>query len=207
MTAQPAPAPAGRPADAEAQTLFDTATKLMAAGNIQEACKAFDASEKLTPTLNTLLNAAACHDQNGELATAWGMFVEAERETLGAADEESQKMNALAAELAKRIEPRLSKLTIEVPDASRIGGLEIRRGANVIEDGAWNVALPVDGGVYTISAQASGYERWTTTIVVAPEHDTKSVQVPPLSSRSRRAPMVPLVKGPPQLPSRSNLEV
>src|ERR1043165_2477273 len=71
---------------AQAEVLFRKGKELLAAGKTAEACDAFDASEKLGPAVSTVLNQAACREKNGQIATAWGLFVEAERQTRGASD-------------------------------------------------------------------------------------------------------------------------
>src|SRR5689334_5913935 len=73
-----------QPSGAQAETLFRQGKELMGKGQIAEACAAFDASQKLDPTIATLLNQAACREKNGQLATAWGLFLEAERQTRSA---------------------------------------------------------------------------------------------------------------------------
>ena len=67
-------------ASAEADTLFDQGRSLMEAGKIAEACAAFDASQKLSPAVSTLLNLARCREQNQQLATASGLYRDAERQ-------------------------------------------------------------------------------------------------------------------------------
>src|SRR5262245_2576555 len=76
VVARSSPA-AAQPADA--QRLFDDGRRLLAAGKLAEACAAFDASERLDPRPTTELNAAACHERSGELATAWAAYQDAER--------------------------------------------------------------------------------------------------------------------------------
>ncbi|TMQ27577.1 MAG: hypothetical protein E6J90_02280 [Deltaproteobacteria bacterium] len=141
---------------AQAETLFRHGKDLMARGQIAEACAAFDASEKLEPTIATLLNQASCREKNGQLATAWGLFLDAARQTRAATDDAGRQMHRSASERAARIEPRLSTLTITVLPENRVGGLEILRDGEVIEPGAWNRALPIDGATYRITARAPG---------------------------------------------------
>src|SRR5215468_7183179 len=71
---------------ASAQGLFDEGRRLLAAGKLAEACAAFDASEQLEPRVTTELNAAACREQSGELATAWAVYQEAERKARASGD-------------------------------------------------------------------------------------------------------------------------
>ncbi len=176
------PAARAQPAGAAAETMFREAKALMAAGKIAEACAAFDASQKLDPTNSTLLNQANCREKNGQLATAWGIFLAAERETRTARDESMQKLHQLALDRANKLELRISKLTINVPDASRIDRLEIRRGNDLIDAAVWNRAIPVDGGIYKITAHAPGTTEWSSTVTVATEGDTKTVDIPKLQS-------------------------
>ena len=173
--------PAGaQPAGTQADALFRQGKVLMAAGKLEEACAAFDASQQLDPAVPTLLNQANCRERNGQLATAWGLFLEVERQTRAFSDLASQQMHKTATDRAARLEPRLSTLRIQVPADSRIDGLEILRNGDVLEPATWNQALPIDGGTYTIVARAPGDARWSSTVVVAAEHDARTLDVPNL---------------------------
>src|ERR1044071_7616501 len=109
LVARPA---AAHPSGAQAETLFRQGKDLMARGQIAEACAAFDASQKLDPTIATLLNQAACREKNEQLATAWGLFLDAERQTRTATDAATQQLHQVAVTKAGKLEPRLSTLTI-----------------------------------------------------------------------------------------------
>jgi hypothetical protein len=167
---------------AQAETLFREGKDLMAKGKIAEACAAFDASQKLEPTISALLNLAACREKNSQLATAWGLFLEAERQTRTANDDATRQLHQVAISKAEKLEPRLSTLTITVSPENRVGGLQILRGGEPVESGAWNKALPIDGGTYKISASAPGNAEWSSTITVANEHDAKSLEIPKLKA-------------------------
>jgi hypothetical protein len=167
---------------AQAEILFRQGKDQMAKGHIAEACAAFDASQKLEPTLATLLNQASCREKNGQLATAWGLFLDAERQTRAATDDAGKQMHRTAAERAAKLEPRLSTLTITVLPENRVGGLEILRDNEPIDPGAWNRALPVDGGTYKITARAPGNSAWSSTVTIAAERDSKSIETPKLKA-------------------------
>jgi len=169
-------------AGAQAETLFRQGKDLMAKGKYADACAAFDASQKLAPAVSTLLNQAACREKNNQLATAWGLFLEAERQTRGATDEHSRQFHQVAASKAAKLEPRLSTLTISVAPDSQVGGLQITRGGEPVDPGAWNKALPVDGGSYEITASAPGNTDWSSTITVGPEHDVRTIDIPKLKA-------------------------
>jgi hypothetical protein len=167
-------------AGAQAETLFRQGRDLMAAGKLPEACSAFAESEKLEPAVTTLLNLAGCREKNHQIATAWGLFLEAERQTREATNAADRQLHDVAKKRAAALEPRTSKLEIDVPDASKVDHLEIKRGDDPVDSGAWGRALPVDGGTYTISASAQGFETWSTQITLAAEKDSKKVDVPKL---------------------------
>src|SRR5215207_2480988 len=88
---------------AKAEALFRQGRELMAAGKLGEACAAFDASQRLEAATTTLFNQADCREKNGQLATAWGLFVEAERKTRGARDATGVKLHKVAADRAAKL--------------------------------------------------------------------------------------------------------
>jgi hypothetical protein len=167
---------------AQAEVLFRQGKDLIARGKIAEACASFDASQKLDPTIATLLNQASCREKNGQLATAWGLFLDAERQSRAGIDEATRQLHQVATSHATKLEPRLSTLTITVPAEHRVGGLEILRNSDPLDPGAWNKALPVDGGTYKITARAPGNADWSSTITVGVEHDAKTIETPKLKA-------------------------
>ena len=200
-----APAASAQPATARGEALFKQGIELKAAGNLAAACDAFDASEKLDPNLGTLMYLADCREANQQLTTAWAFFLEAEQRTRNGTDDESVQINASARERAGRLEPRLSKLKLVVPEASKLSGLEILVGDELFKPSTWNLDVPVDGKAHTITARAPGRISWTTMVVVGPERDLKSVEVPAL----KLAPILPPIVGTsrandPSGPSRSS---
>lgn len=160
----------------EAEQLFREGKRFMKEQRFAEACEAFETSNKLDESLATRLNLADCREKNQQLATAWGLFVDAERATRG--DAKHKALNKTAKDRAAAIEPRLSYLTVSVPDESRVDDLSIRRNGAQLDEGLWNRAVPVDGGAIVITASAPGHEEWSTTITVQPEHGRVSVEVP-----------------------------
>jgi hypothetical protein len=167
-------------AGAQAEALFREGRELLATGRVPQACAAFEQSQKLEPATTTLLNLAGCREMNKQYASAWGYFLQAERETRTLTDVNGMKFHEIAAARADAIEAKVSKLTISVSAESRIDGLEVLRGTTPIEASAWNRALPVDGGTYTVTARARGATPWTTTITVGVEADTKTIDIPKL---------------------------
>jgi hypothetical protein len=167
-------------ASAEADALFDQGRAAMDAGRYAEACAAFDASQHQSPATSTLFNQANCREKNGQIATAYGLFREAERKTRARVDDEMERLNRVANARAKALEPRLSKLTILVAPEHQVPGLEVMRGELRLDAGAWNLPLPVDGGTIVIVARAPGYREWKSSIEVGGERDARAIAVPAL---------------------------
>jgi hypothetical protein len=188
-----------QPASAQAQSQFDAGRKLLASGKIAEACAAFDASQRLDPRVSTELNAAACREQNGQLATAWAAYQEAERMARVGGD---AKLEKIAAGHAQKLEPRLSRLTISVPPEHRLPGLEVLRGKDPVDPASWDRALPVDGGSYVITAHAPGHESWSTTRTIRAERDAQTIAIPKLVET--RSPAPPAVAAAPAGPVTSS---
>lgn len=167
---------------ARAQQLFDSALADAAAGNFAAACPKFLASQEADPKTSTLLNLAACYEKNGQTASAWGAFREAEglARKLGRADFERTARAG-----ADALEPKLVRLTIEVPEASRVAGLEISRDGAKLSPGEWGVGIPVDPGVHDVIARAEGRAPWSSRAAV--QERSERVTVPVLAELPRAA--------------------
>jgi hypothetical protein len=157
-----------------AETLFREGKQLMKENRFAEACAKFDASDRIDRGIGTLLNLADCREKNGQIATAWATFLEAATAARTAHD--SVRENE-ARTRASALEPRLSYLTISVPDGSKVEGLVVKRGDDTVDPALWNQGVPVDAGTYVVSGQAPGHEPWSTTITVGSAQKS-SVEVP-----------------------------
>lgn len=172
---------AARPAladrEIEAQQLFDEGKALMAQRRLAEACKKFEASHRLAPSAATLMNLGACLEADGRLASAWGAF----RQAQALAVRSDPALVEPSKARADALQPRLSSLRIDVPDSSRVPGLEVMRNGVVLIDAQWGSSQYVDGGEYEIVARAPGTVAWTARIAVATELDRKDVEIPRLT--------------------------
>src|SRR2546430_1396906 len=83
-----------QPKSAQAEVLFRKAKEAMTAKKYAEACSLFDESQKLDPVSSTMINQADCREKNGQLATAWGLFLTAERNTRS--DASQAQLNSVA---------------------------------------------------------------------------------------------------------------
>jgi hypothetical protein len=175
-----AAAPA-RAQTADAETLFREGKRLMKKGDIAEACKRFDASEKLEPSVGTELNLANCLDKNGQTATAWATFVKA---AASAKRGNEPKREAEARKRADALEKQLVYLTIDVPEDDRVPGETIKRNDVVLDDAAWGERTPVDPDDYTITAAADGYATWTSHVTVKIKN--RRIEVPALAKQETK---------------------
>jgi hypothetical protein len=159
-----------------AEQLFREGKRLMSEGKIAEACTAFEGSFRKEAAVTTLLNLADCREKNGQFASAWGHFIDAERKTRGNTAEAS--FNSTAKDRAGKLEGRLSYLIINVPDEARVEGLEITRNGQPVDAAEWNRDIPVDGGTWKVEGKAPAFEAWSTEVTVGKEKDKQSVNVP-----------------------------
>jgi hypothetical protein len=171
----PAPARAESP---EAEALFREGKKLLKKGQIAEACDKFDASEQIEPKSGTEISLGDCREKNGQLASAWVMFVKAVSTSKQSGNTARAKE---AQQRADAVEPRLVYLTIVVPDDSKLEGLVVKRDGKAMTAAQWGQKVPVDPAEYAISAEAPGYDSWTTTVTVKAK--SKKVEVPLLDKK------------------------
>lgn len=170
---------------AAAEALFTDGERLLKEGKVAEACDAFQGSNRIEPRAGTMINLGLCREQNKQLASAWVAFKDALTRV------KDPKKKALATARVAALEPKLSYLTISVPDESRVDGLVITRNGKPVDLALWNRAVPVDGGTYKIGGSAPGHEEWSTTVDVPVELGKVSVDVP------RFKEIVKLVQPPP----------
>lgn len=162
-------------ARATAVQLFDEGDKLMQDGHYADACPKLAESNRLDPQLGALLYLAECYEKNGQLASAWGSYREAEEIAAKRADERGTEAGTHARALA----PRLSRLTVKVVSPST-PGLELTRDGSVLEHAQYGAAIAVDAGPHQVRASAPGYQSWSGEIQVSGEGNTVTLEVPAL---------------------------
>lgn len=168
---------------AAAEALFEEGRALVTEKKFDDACKKFELSQQLDPAVGTLLYLADCYEQAGRVASAWATF----REAASAAKRKGQTdREALARDLATALEPKLSKLSITVPQENAAPGLEIRRDGEVVHRGLWSVPIPVDPGTRRIEAKAPGRKPWTKEIPIT-RPGTSEIVVPALEKEATAA--------------------
>jgi hypothetical protein len=172
---------------AAAQALFEEGRKLMAEAKYGEACPKFADSQKLDPAPGTLLNLAKCYEKNGQTASAWVTFMDAEAvcKKTGHPD-----WAGMARDRAAAITPKLVRLTINVTPTSEVEGLQLSRDGTPLAKSEWNMPIPVDPGPHTVEATAPGTHKWTTSVNVDPTGTGSVVTIPQLEVE-RQVPVPP----------------
>jgi hypothetical protein len=165
---------------AAAEALFQEARNLSAKGDYTAACPKFKASHELDPGYGVLFNLAECFGNLGKTASAWAAYTEA----AGLAKAAGQKDRVEKAE--KRVTellPKLQRVTVTVP--SPPPGLVVKRDGVALDPATWGVALPVDPGKHTISAEAPGKKPFTAEADTTGPGSTVTVTIPELGDVPR----------------------
>jgi hypothetical protein len=183
-----------------AESLYRKARELMHAGNYDEACPKFAESYRLDPATGTLLNLATCHEAQGLLATAWLEYSDALVASRRAGRHSRVKF---AEERIAAIEPRLSRLTLQIAPESADPNLQISLDGHEIGRAAVGIPTPVDPGRHLVEARAPGKKPWSESVEIGPNADQKTVTIPILEAAPATepnpslVPVAPVVAPPP----------
>jgi hypothetical protein len=160
---------------AQARSLFRAARRLMDKQNFSEACPKLQESLRLDPGMGTQFNLAHCWEKLGLTASAWGLFLD----VAAAAQQTGQRKREHAArERAEALEPKLSRLRIDV--RSPAPGMKVQRAGEEVGQGAWGTDMPIDPGSYHIEASAPDKRPWSGDVVIAEPGQTVPIEIPEL---------------------------
>jgi hypothetical protein len=161
-----------------ARALFNEGRELIAKGNVLAACPKFEQSLALEGGLGTQFNLADCWERTGRLASAHALFLGAAASAKASGQVEREQV---LRERALALEPRISKLVIEVEETD--ARLSVKRDALPLEPNTFGRATAVDPGSYVISAKAPGKKPWSKTVEVKPGvSSVVTVSVPKLEA-------------------------
>jgi hypothetical protein len=181
----PARAQRGAAGQAAAEALFQQGVELMQEERYTEACEKFAGSQSLDPALGTLLRLADCYDRARKTASAWALFEEAK----ALAEREHQPDRArIAAERARDLEARLSRVRFDVAEQPGGAVVEIVFNDVAVPPATWETPLPVDPGAGRVRASAPGFQPWHRIVEVADGPSELTVQVPALVAEPEPAP-------------------
>ncbi|HVY31330.1 MAG TPA: hypothetical protein VHB79_32480 [Polyangiaceae bacterium] len=163
--------------ESPARTLFKEGRALASAGKYAEACPKFEASLQLELGIGTQFNLADCWEHIGRTASAQKLFLGAAASAKAAGQLDREQV---LRERAAALEPRISKLVIEVNDNSP--RLTVKRDELPLDQEQWGKAVAVDAGKYEITAKAPGKQPWHRTVEVKAGAPVVSVEVPALEA-------------------------
>jgi hypothetical protein len=172
-----------------AESLFRQGRELMDKGDYPAACPKLAESFAQDPATGTLLALAMCQERAGKTASAWATYAEvvSRAKQDGRADREEAARKSM-----QDLEPKLSKLTIEVDaTTAAVPGLVVKRDTLTVGSAAWGAASPVDPGEHVVEATAPGKQTWKGAVTIGPNADAQIVKVPPLIDDPSQATAVP----------------
>jgi hypothetical protein len=151
-----------------AEATFMRGRELLAQGKYQEACVAFEQSQRLDLQFGTQFNIAGCYEKTGKLATAWNLYRELAR------SDSNPTRRAKAAELAASLAARVPRIKLVLP--RRPEGVQVHlNGENATA--LIGIETPVDFGSYGIAAGASGHRAWRKTVDIREEGKVVTVVI------------------------------
>jgi hypothetical protein len=165
---------------ARAAALFEDAQTLMAAEDFAPACAKLEESQRLDPQLGTQLHLAHCYEKRGLLASAFLNFqaaaqLAAQRNASGQAEPREDVARRRAANLA----PRLSTLQLQV--AEPLDELQIELDGKPIARAVWDTTFPIDPGVHSLVAHASGHRAFDHAWTIATDATYIILAIPALT--------------------------
>lgn len=162
---------------AAAQALFDQARELMRQNKHAEACPKLAESNRLDPAIGTLFHLADCYEQSGRIASAWAGFLEVASRARSANQLDREKV---ATQRAEKLQARLPRLVINVPEASKTSGLEVRRNGMLVGAAQWSTPVAIDPGEVELTASAPGKQTLRQTLRLE-EGKTATYSLPALA--------------------------
>jgi hypothetical protein len=161
-------------ADSPAEDAFREGRRLLAAGQVDEACARFAESYDMVASSGTLLNLALCHQTQGKTATAWKEYRAAARL---ARNQGREDRAAVADQSAQALESNLARISITAVEA--VTGLHVATETGPLGEGGLKVDVPIDPGTHKVTATAPGYLPWTATVEIK-EAQQLALQIPKL---------------------------
>lgn len=146
---------------AVAEVLFEKGRKAFEAGDYDTACGKFAESLRIEPTLGTKLNLAACEQQRGRFATAWGLFRSVEQQL-----QPGDARYSYAGNSAKDLLPRVPYVVFKLGPGAP-ADIRIRMGETTVRAATIGEKLPIDPGKHVVIVSAEGYQDRSIPIELA----------------------------------------
>jgi tetratricopeptide (TPR) repeat protein len=166
-----------------AAALFVQARAWMKAARYDEACRAFENSQRLDPASGTLLNLGVCRQAQGRTRSAYLAY----QSGLALSQvEQNAEGERIARECIAKIEPALTRivLSIRYPRPT----LGVRLDGVAMDPGSWGKAVLIDPGSHEVESFGPDQDTWSTTFDIAgPVVRTLDVESPNVKISSHQA--------------------
>jgi hypothetical protein len=179
----------------QSNAMFAQGKRELAQGQTAAACVSFAQSFRLVPRGGTLLNLGLCREQEGSLSEAYRLL----RSALTVAQREGREDRVpLAREHIAALESRLSFAALALPHDIDPSLVALRVDSGAIAQEEWT-GVPLEPGEHVLTAEAVGFESWSTKLSVGTTPARLVVPIGPLSptagpgaaSAAARAPAPP----------------
>jgi hypothetical protein len=149
---------------------FDEGRAAFEKGEFEEARRAFEASNKLQASPNSLLYIGRCYRETGKIASAYVTLVRSAREANARLETTLEKRYAAtrdaAAAEAIALEPRVPRLTLAVP-SNVPDGFELTVNGVALAPESWGIAFETDPGPVVVRARGARMRPFATSFMLA----------------------------------------
>lgn len=145
-----------------AAVLFVQARAWMREARYDDACAAFEKSQRLDPASGTLLNLGVCREAQGRTKSAYLAYLAGL--ALSQVERNADGERIARARIAK-LEPALTRVVLSVRRPRP--GLVVRLDGVAIEPNSWGAALPIDPGSHQLESAAPDQDPWSSTFNIA----------------------------------------
>lgn len=184
-----------------AEAAFGEGRALMTKGDYANACPKFEASQRLSPAVGTLMNLGECYAKAGRTASAWITYKDAAASALKSGQKEREQ---IARGRVQELEPTLCRLVVKPEEPSAAAGVHVTRDGAALDAGTFGVGIPMDPGPHTIVISGDGKisaERSVTVPAAQPSCPETVLAFPKLADAPKpppgtKDPNAPADKGP-----------
>jgi hypothetical protein len=155
-----------------AEELFEKGREALRRGDYATGCPLFVESQRLEPSVGTLMNIADCDEHDGALAKAWEHW----HETIDAMVHAGDERVGIARARAEALDRRVPRLTLHL--SGDVHGAEVTRDDVSVGAASLDIPLPVDPGVHHVAVRAPGHENVTRDVDIH-EGETLTVSLTP----------------------------
>ena len=165
LAAAAVPLPTARADEAAARERadqrFEEGRRLLDEGKLEEACRAFEESQRLDPAAATLINLGDCYARTTRTASAWKAYREAVERASSEGDEPRRQLAEGRATASARY---VSHLVVKPPRGG--GRATVSRDGAPVPASELGMAVPVDPGTHTVTVTVAGRAPWSVRVEV-----------------------------------------